>query len=148
VTRGRSRACVPRLQGRVERADIQDDSVVATAYREELVIVSCRTTVPASDLVVAAEVSRILEKRSALKNPPVSLAVSDAVALGIAGIMRSKTDSGRVLDRFFRRGSIDSADLLAAARAEQGFASPEGHAALYCLIGWVHSQVHHLQTTA
>jgi hypothetical protein len=111
------------------------------------VIVSCRTTVPASDLVVAAEVSRILEKRSALKHPPVALAVSDAVALGIAGILRSKTDSGRVLDRFFRLGSIDSAELLEAARVEQGFASPEGHAALYCLIGWVHSQVHHLQTT-
>ena len=110
-------------------------------------IVSCRTTVPASDLVVAAEVSRILEKRSALKHPPVSLAVSDAVALGIAGIFRSKTESGRVLGRFFRLGSIDSAELLAAARAEQDFASPEGHAALYCLIGWVHSQVHHLQTT-
>jgi hypothetical protein len=111
------------------------------------VIVSCRTTVPAGDLVVAAEVSRVLEKRSALKHAPVSLAVSDAVALGIAGIFRSKTESGRVLGRFFRLGSIDSAELLAAARAEQDFASPEGHAALYCLIGWVHSQVHHLQTT-
>jgi hypothetical protein len=110
-------------------------------------IVSCRTTVPAADLVVAAEISRVLEKRSALKHPPVSLAVSDAVALGIAGIFRSKTDSGMVLDRFFRLGSIDSAELLEAARTEQGFASPEGHAALYCLIGWVHSQVHHLQTT-
>jgi hypothetical protein len=113
----------------------------------EPVIVSCRTSVPASDLVVAAEVSRILEKRSALKHPPVSLAVSDAVALGIAGILRSETESGKVLDRFFRLGSIDSAQLLEAARAEQGYASPEGHAALYCLIGWVHSQVHQLQTT-
>ena len=110
-------------------------------------IVSCRTTVPAGELVVAAEVARILEKRAALKHPPVSLAVSDAVALGIAGILRSKTESGRVLDRFFRLSSIDSAQLLEAARVEQGFASPEGHAALYCLIGWVHSQVHHLQTT-
>jgi hypothetical protein len=109
------------------------------------VIVSCRTTVPAGDLVVAAEVSRVLEKRSALKHPPVSLAVSDAVALGIAGIFRSKTESGLVLERFFRLGSIDSQELLGAARAEQGFASPEGHAALYCLIGWVHSQVHQLQ---
>lgn len=110
-------------------------------------IVSCRTTVPASDLVVTAEVSRILEKRSALKHPPASLAVSDAVALGIAGILRSRTESGQVLGRFFRLGTIDSAELLEAARIEQGFASPEGHAALYCLIGWVHSQVHHLQTT-
>lgn len=110
-------------------------------------IVSCRTTAPAAALVVAAEVSRILEKRSALKHPPASLAVSDAVALGIAGIFRSKTDSGKVLARFFRHGSIDSAALLEAARVEQGFASAEGHAALYCLIGWVHSQVHHLQTT-
>jgi hypothetical protein len=96
-------------------------------------------------MVVAAEVSSVLERRGALKHPPVTLAVSDAVALGIAGIFRSKTESGRVLDRFFRLGSIDSAELLRAARAEQGFASPEGHAALYCLIGWVHSQVHHQQ---
>jgi len=115
--------------------------------QERPVIVSCRTTVPAGDLVVAAEVARILEKRAALKHPPVTMAVSDAVALGIAGIMRSRTESGKVLGRFFRHGSIDSAELLEAARVEQSFASPEGHAALYCLIGWVHSQVHHLQTT-
>src|SRR5215217_3210663 len=76
------------------------------------VIVSCRTTVPAGELVVAAEVARILEKRAALKHPPVSLAVSDAVALGIAGIFRSRTEFGRVLERFFRHGSIDSAQLL------------------------------------
>jgi hypothetical protein len=106
-------------------------------------MISCRTTVPASDLVVTAEVSRVLEKRSALTHPPASLAVSDAVALGIAGIFRSKTDAGLVLDRFYRTGSADSGELLDAARAEQGFASPEGHAALYCLTGWVLSQLHH-----
>ncbi len=92
---------------------------------------------------MAAEVSTVLERRGALKHPPASLAVSDAVALGIAGLFRSETASGRVLARFYRNGSIDSADLLEAARSEQGFASPEGHAALYCLIGWVHSRVHH-----
>ena len=110
-------------------------------------IVTCRASIPAGDLVVAAEVSNVLERRGALKHPPVSLAVSDAVALGIAGIFRSPTDSGRVLERFYRSGAIDSAELLEAARTEQGFASAEGHAALYCLIGWVHSRVHHLQET-
>jgi hypothetical protein len=110
-------------------------------------IVTCRASIPAGDLVVAAEVSNVLERRGALKHPPVSLAVSDAAALGIAGLFRSPTDSGRVLERFYRAGSIDSAELLEAARAEQGFASAEGHATLYCLIGWVHSRVHHLQET-
>lgn len=105
-------------------------------------IVSSRASIPAGDMVVAAEVSNVLERRGALKHPPVTLAVSDAVALGIAGLFRSETDSGQVLRRFFRNGSVDSAELLEAARAEQEFASPEGHAALYCLIGWVHSQVH------
>jgi hypothetical protein len=108
-------------------------------------IVTCRASIPAGDLVVAAEVSNVLERRGALKHPPVSLAVSDAVALGIAGLFRSPTESGRVLERFYRTGTIESAALLEAARAEQGFASAEGHAALYCLIGWVHSRVHHLQ---
>ncbi len=36
----------------------------------------------------------------------------------------------------------DSAQLIEAARTEQGYASAEGHAALYCLIGWVHGQLH------
>jgi hypothetical protein len=109
------------------------------------VIISCRSTVPAGDLIVAGEVSNVLERRGALKHPPVTLAVSDPVALGIAGIFRSETVSGRVLESFYRHGSADSAELLDAARTEQGFASPEGHAALYCLIGWVHSRVHHQQ---
>jgi hypothetical protein len=47
-----------------------------------------------------------------------------------------------VLDRFYRHGTIDSAELVEAARTEQGYASPEGHAALYCLIGWVRARVH------
>ena len=104
-------------------------------------IVHSNASLHAGDMVVAAEVSNVLERRGALAHPPASLAVSDAVALGIAGIFRSETDSGRVMQRFYRNGSIDSADLLKAARAEQEFASPEGHAALHCLIGWVHSQV-------
>ena len=96
----------------------------------------------AGDLAVAQEVSDVLERRGALKHPPVTLAVSDATALGIAGLFRSSTPSGRVMERFYRKGAVDSAELLEAARAEQQFASPEGHAALHCLIGWVHSQVH------
>lgn len=96
----------------------------------------------AGDLAVAAEVSDVLERRGALKHPPVTLAVSDATALGIAGLFRSATASGRVMERFFQKGAVDSAELLQAARTEQQFASPEGHAALYCLIGWVHDKVH------
>jgi hypothetical protein len=106
------------------------------------VLVTCRALSPAADLVVAAEVAEVLDRRGALKHPSVSIAVSDAVALGIAGIFRSPTPSGLVLGRFYRNGSIDSDELLEAARVEQGYASPEGHAALYCLIGWVHAQLH------
>ena len=104
-------------------------------------IVSNRA-VAAGDLAVAAEVTEVLERRGAMKHPPVSLAVSDGVALGIAGLFRSPTASGKVMERFYRKGAVDSAELLEAARTEQQYASPEGHAALYCLIGWVHNQVH------
>jgi hypothetical protein len=91
---------------------------------------------------IAVEVSDVLERRAALKHPAVTLAVSDAVALGIAGLFRSPTPSGQVLDRFYRTGEVDSAELIEAARTEQGYASPEGHAALYCLIGWVRGRLH------
>jgi hypothetical protein len=106
------------------------------------VIIGCRASVPAPDSQVAAEVWDVLERRGKLKHPPVALAVSDGVALGIASLFRSSTRSGQVLERFCRKGSVDSAELLAAAREEQQFASPEGHAALHCLIGWVHARVH------
>ena len=105
-------------------------------------IVKCKKTAAASDLHVVTEVAGILDRRAALKHPPVTMAVSDAVALGIAGILRSPTPSGQVLERFYRSGSIDSAELIEAARVEQGYATAEGHAALYCLIGWVHAQLH------
>jgi hypothetical protein len=106
------------------------------------VIVSCRATSPAPDSQVLAEMSDVLDRRGALKHPSVTIAVSDAAALAIATVFASVTPSGRVLERFCRTGSADSADLLEAARTEQGFASPEGHAALHCLIGWVHARVH------
>ena len=109
-------------------------------------IVSCRATSPAPDSQIVAEMSDVLDRRGALRHPPVTIAVSDAVALGVARLFVSATPSGRVLERFCRTGSIDSADLLEAARTEQGFASPEGHAALHCLIGWLHSRVHRYQT--
>jgi hypothetical protein len=105
-------------------------------------IVKCRTTTPAPDSQIVAEMSDVLDRRGAMKHPPVTIAVSDAVALGIAGVFISGTPSGRVLGRFYRSGSIDSAELLEAARTEQGFASPEGHAALHCLIGWLRHRVH------
>jgi hypothetical protein len=92
---------------------------------------------PANHLQVAREVSTILERRGAMTHPPVSLAISNAVALGIVELFRSSTPSGRVMDRFFVSRSADSDALIDAARFEQGYASPEGHAALHCLIGWV-----------
>jgi hypothetical protein len=104
--------------------------------------ISCRTTVPAPDAQVVVEMWQILDRRGALKNPAVTLSVSDAVALGIAGIFRSPTPSGRVFERFYRTGQADSDELVEAARTEQGYASPEGHAALHCLIGWVHGRVY------
>ncbi len=109
-------------------------------------IVSCRATSPAPDSQVLAEMSDVLDRRGALKHPPVTIAVSDASALGIAGVFISPTPSGRVFERFYRSGTIDSTDLLEAARTEQGYASPEGHAALHCLIGWMHSRVHRQET--
>ncbi len=104
-------------------------------------LVTCRAKAPATDLDVAREVSSVLERRAAVSHPPVSMAVSDAVALGIASIFRSATETGQVLDRFLRTGSIDAGELIEAARFEQGYASPEGHAALYCLIGWVQARL-------
>ena len=106
-------------------------------------LVRCKRTAAASEMHVVTDVAGILDRRAVLKHPPVTRAVSDAVALGIAGIFSSPTPSGQVLERFARTGTADSAALLAAARAEQGFASAEGHAALYCLIGWVQKQLHY-----
>src|SRR3954449_10705918 len=63
---------------------------------------------PADDLHVAREVTTVLQRRGDLANPPVSMAVSDAVALGIAGIFASPTQSGQVLDRFHRTGATDT----------------------------------------
>jgi hypothetical protein len=106
------------------------------------VIVSSRASAPAADVQVAAEVAEILDRRGALKHPPVTLTVSDSVALAIAGLFRSNSISGAVLDRFFRTGTVDSDDLIQAVEIEQTFASPEGHAALYCLSLWVRAQLH------
>ena len=99
-----------------------------------------RTATPAPDLQVAAEVSQVLERRGAMTRPPISLTVSDSVALGIAAIFSSSTPSGQVFQQFYRMGTADSTELIEAARQEQGFASPEGHAALYCLIGWTRAR--------
>ena len=105
-------------------------------------LVKARIGSPAVDGQMAAEVAQVLDRRGALKHPPVSLAVSDAVAVAIAGLFRNAAPSGQVLERFYRTGTADSNELIEAARLEQAFVSPEGHAALYCLIGWVRAQVH------
>jgi hypothetical protein len=106
------------------------------------VIVISRASAPATDLQVAAAVADVLDRRAALDRPSVTLTVSDAVALGVAGLFSSPTPSGQVLDRFYRTGTVDADELIEAARTEQGFASLEGHAALYCLIGWARGRLH------
>jgi hypothetical protein len=106
------------------------------------VIVAVVRTRAASDAQVAREVLRVLDRRAAMDDPPVSVTVSSAVALGIAGQFSSASLTGQVLDRFATGGSVDSDELVEAARFEQGFAPPEGHAALRCLILWVQHQVH------
>ncbi|MFW3172304.1 hypothetical protein [Geodermatophilus sp. CPCC 206100] len=104
--------------------------------------ITVRTTRLATDGQIWSEVARVLDRRAAMKHPPFSLTVSDAVALGIARMYRSATLSGQVLDRFADGGTVDSDELVEAARFEQGFASAEGHAALRCLVLWVHDQTH------
>jgi hypothetical protein len=105
------------------------------------VLISCRATVPAGDAQILSEVQQVLERRGALSRAPVTMAVSDAVALGIASLFRSPTATGQVLGKFVRTGSVDSDELIEAAQSEQGYASAEGHAALYCLVVWARSKV-------
>ena len=105
-------------------------------------LLSCRATSPAPESQILAEMQQVLDRRGAMRHAPVTVAISDAVALGIAAIFSSSTHSGRVMDSFYRRGAIESTDLLEAVRFEQGYASPEGHAALHLLAGWVRAQEH------
>ncbi len=109
--------------------------------------ISCRAATAAPQAQIVTEVQTVLGRRAEMKHPPTSLVVSDSVALGIANVFSSASQTGQVLERLVRTGSADSNELIQAAEFEQGYASAEGYAALYCLIGWVHSQVHHLQTT-
>ena len=105
-------------------------------------LISCRAASGAPQGQVMTEVQSVLGRRSEMKHPPVSLAVSDSVALGIANIFSSASQTGQVLERFVRTGSVDSSELINAAQFEQGYASAEGYAALYCLVGWVKAQLH------
>lgn len=75
-------------------------------------IITVPATTPATDAQVASEVLRALDRRAALENPPPSLTVSDAVALGIAALFRSPSLTGQVLDRFSAGGSVDSDELV------------------------------------
>ena len=105
-------------------------------------LISCRTATAAPQGVVVTEVQTVLGRRSEMRHPPASLAVSDSVALGIASVFSSASQTGQVFERFVRTGSVDSKELISASEFEQGYASPEGYAALYCLILWVRAQVH------
>ena len=102
--------------------------------------------VPASDVQVYSEVAQLLDRRAAMAHPPFSLTVSDSVALGIARLFRSRALTGDVLDRFATGGTVDSNELVEAARFEQGYASAEGYAALRCLVLWVHDRTHRTET--
>ncbi|MDK3256550.1 hypothetical protein [Blastococcus capsensis] len=104
--------------------------------------ITCRATVPATESQIVSQVQEVLDRRGSMAHAPVSLAVTDSVALGIAGFFVSRTDSGQVLERFFRGGDVTSAALLEAVAFEQGYASAEQHAALHCLAGWVRARVH------
>lgn len=109
---------------------------------EGTVRITCRATVPATEGQLVAGIQQVLDRRGSMNHPPVGIAVSDAVALGIAGLFTGPIDSGRVMERLYRGSEVDSAELLEAIRFEQGYASPEGHAALHCLAGWVAAKVH------
>ena len=104
-------------------------------------MISCRATSPAGDSQILSEVQQVLERRSSLSRAPITLAVSDAVALGIASLFRSPTAGGQVLANFARTGAVDSDALIEAAESEQAYASAEGGAALYCLVVWARSKV-------
>ena len=104
--------------------------------------IACPARVPATESQMLAGIQQVLEKRASMAKAPVSVAVSDSVALGIAGMFVNPTESGQVLARFHRGDAVGTFELLEAVTFEQGYASPEGHAALYCLAGWVKA---HLQ---
>lgn len=112
------------------------------------VLIRSRASSGAARGQVMAEVQSVLGRRSEMKHPPVTLAVSDSVALGIAQIFASASQTGQVLERFVRTGAANSNELIAAAEFEQGYASPEGYAALYCLVGWAKAQVHRRSVVA
>ena len=104
--------------------------------------------VPATDAQVYSEAAQLLDRRAGMNHPPFSLTVSDSVALGIARVFRSTSLSGEVLDRFAAGRSVDSDELVEAARFEQGYASAEGYAALRCLVLWVHHRTHRAEQRA
>ena len=104
--------------------------------------IACPTRVPAPESQIVAGIQQVLDRRASMANPPVSVAVSDAVALGIAGMFVSRTESGQLLERFHRGDAVGTFELLEAVTFEQGYASPEGHAALHCLAGWVRAHLH------
>ena len=105
-------------------------------------LIGSRTIAPADEAQILTEIQQVLDRRGSMPHPPVNLAVSDAVAVGIAGMFGNRTEHGQVLERLYRTGSVDSDELIEAARFEQGYASAEGYAALRCLVLWVHHRTH------
>jgi hypothetical protein len=102
--------------------------------------INCRGASAAPEAQVVIEVQTLLGRRSEMKHPPVTMTVSDAAALGIAQVFASPSQTGQVFERFLRTGTADSRQLIGAAEFEQGYASAEGYAALYCLVLWARAQ--------
>lgn len=105
-------------------------------------LVRSRTPTPATESQRATDVSATLERRAAMSNPPGSIAVPPAAAVAIAGLFHRPTPSARRWTAFTSPARPTARSSSRAARVEQGYASPEGYAALYCLIVWVNSRLH------
>src|SRR5687767_4625301 len=89
---------------------------------ERPVLISSRSTAPAGEAQILTEIQQVLDRRGSLPHAPVTLTVSDAVALGIAGLFSNRTERGQVLERLYPTGSVDSQELIEAAQFEQGYA--------------------------
>jgi hypothetical protein len=57
---------------------------------------------------------------------PLSFAVPDPVALGIAGLFRSPVATGHVMDYLFRTGTVDSGKLILSPCSRTATRVPRG----------------------
>ena len=81
---------------------------------------------PATDNPVAREVPALLAWPAAKTHPPITLADSEAAAVGTAGPFRSPAATDQVMDSFTRNGTIDSDELIQAAQLSRAMPPPRG----------------------